>query len=417
MKPIFSYLHRLQGEREGLGGLKEDEILKSIDEKGLVEFAQELIRFQTINPPADYSDISSCLHEAIKNLGMETRYLEGLHGKRNVFGLCRGRSQERTLLLSGHMDVVPAGDPGKWTYPPFAAGIHEGWLWGRGSVDMKSAIAAQIFAARAVLDSGISLASSFMLGCTVDDETAGAWGMKYAIEEGLRSMGWPIPTLHVLGEANGLNLSISFKGRIWVRLSTRGKSAHGGEPERGVNAIEQMIPFLLRARSVLRQEHPLMGKDTLNLGIIEGGQKVNIVPDACTAHLDLRMCAPAAADQYQQGLEEIIETLKREDSAFEVTEFEVYEKRDPIEMARDHPAIGFMKECIRGVRGKEPHLLGTLSAGDLYHTMKRGIPGAWIGPGNPQLLHQVNERIRVDEIIEAAKIYALLILRFSLEAR
>jgi acetylornithine deacetylase/succinyl-diaminopimelate desuccinylase-like protein len=81
-------------------------------------------------------------------------------------------------------------------------------------------------------------------------------------------------------------------------------------------------------------------------------------------------------------------------------------------MAQDHPAIGVMKECLRSVSKREARFLGTLSAGDLYHTMKNGIPGAWIGPGDAQFLHQVDERIQVREIIEAAKIYTLLILRF-----
>jgi succinyl-diaminopimelate desuccinylase len=108
----------------------------------------------------------------------------------------------------------------------------------------------------------------------------------------------------------------------------------------------------------------------------------------------------------------VIEDTMREDPRLEVSEFEIYERRDPIEMDRDHPAIDVMKECIRFGTQKEPQFLGTLSAGDLYHTLKNGIPGAWIGPGDAQLLHRVDERIQVKEIVEAAKIYALLILRF-----
>ena len=138
---------------------------------------------------------------------------------------------------------------------------------------MKAAIAAQIFAAKAVIESKIPLASSLMLGCTVDDETAGAWGMKYAIEKGLPSIGWPKPTAHVLGEANDLNLTGSFKGRLWARVSIRGKSAHGGEPSLGVNAIDQMIRLIQRFRTITSLSHPLMGRDTLNLGILQGGRR------------------------------------------------------------------------------------------------------------------------------------------------
>jgi succinyl-diaminopimelate desuccinylase len=392
--------------------MMEQKVLDSIDKEGLLKLAQRLIRIDSINPPADYSVISSYLFETLKALGMETHILEGTEGKKNVFGLCRGAAQEKTLLLSGHTDVVPSGEKKAWNHDPFGAEVLDGWLWGRGAVDMKGAIAAQIFAAKAVVDSKAPLSSSFMLGYTVDDETAGSWGMKYAIEKGLPSMGWPKPTAHVLGEANGLNISRSFKGRIWCRLSTKGKAAHGGEPALGINAIDQMFKLIERFRRLSRLKHPLMGEDTLNLGLIEGGQKVNIVPDSCRAHIDLRMCAPGSADRSRDSLREVIEELRKEDPQFEVSEFEVYERRDPIEMAPDHPLIDVMKDCIRSVSRKEPQFQGTLSAGDLYHTMKNGIPGAWIGPGDAQFLHQANERVRVEELYEAAKIYALLILRY-----
>ena len=390
----------------------EQQVLSRIDHQGLIELTQRLIRFETINPPADYSEIAPYLQKVLSDTGMEAHILEGTPGKKNAFALWRGASEKKVLLLSGHTDVVPAGDLKQWEHAPFKGEIHNDWLWGRGSVDMKAAIAAQIFAAKAVIESKIPLSSSFMLGFTVDDETAGPWGMKYAIEKGLSSIGWPKPTAHVLGEANDLNLTGSFKGRLWVRVSTKGKSAHGGEPGLGVNAIDQMIRLIERFRTITTLTHPLMGRDTLNLGILQGGEKVNIVPDTCTAHFDMRMCAPGTADGYEKKMKEMISDLKKEDLTFEASEFEIYEKRDPIEMDQSHPVLDTFKESIRSVCKKEPQYFGSLSAGDLYHTMKNGIPGAWIGPGDPKLLHQANERIRVEDIIEAAKIYALVILRY-----
>ena len=390
----------------------EEEVLNRIDSDELIAFAQQLIHIQTFDPPADYSGIAACLRKTLQGLGMEAQVLEGSPGKKNVFGLRRGAGTgEEVFLLSGHTDVVPAGDRKNWSHDPFGAEIHDGWLWGRGSVDMKGAIAAQIFAAKAIIDSQVPLSGSFMLGYTVDDETGGPWGMKYVVEKGISSVGWPTPTAHVLGEPNDLNISGSFKGRMWFQVSTLGKAAHGGQPDLGINAIDQMTKLAQRFRSALRLQHPLMGQDTLNLGIITGGQKVNMVPDICTSHMDLRMCAPGKADDYEISLRGIVADLKKEDPNFAVSEFQVYEKRDPLEINPSAPLIHTMAECIQSVRKKEPRFLGYLSAGDVYHTMKNGIPGAWIGPGNPKLQHQVDERIRVDEMIDAAKIYALLILR------
>ena len=97
--------------------------------------------------------------------------------------------------------------------------------------------------------------------------------MKYALAEGLKPYGWPRPTFHVLGEATDHDIFGSFKGRMWFRISTKGVPAHGGQPDLGVNAIDQMAKMIGRFKSVPHLEHPLMGKDTLNVGIIEAGEK------------------------------------------------------------------------------------------------------------------------------------------------
>ncbi|HBB16633.1 MAG: hypothetical protein A3J94_01520 [Syntrophus sp. RIFOXYC2_FULL_54_9] len=392
--------------------LTEEKVLGSIDTQGIIDLTRKLIQFQTINPPADYSEIVPYLYDTLNSMGMETHIMEGSPGKKNVFAILRGSAKEGAFVLDGHTDVVPAGDTKAWDHNPFAAEIHDGWIWGRGAVDMKGAIAAQIYAAKAVIESKVPLTSSLILAYTVDDETAGAFGMKYALEKGLAPYGWPRPTFLVIGEATDHDIFGAFKGRMWFRISTKGKASHGGQPDLGVNAIGQMTKMISRFPSVLRLEHPLMGKDTLNVGIIEGGKKVNIVPDSCTAHWDLRICAPGSTNEYEMFLKNIIEDLKKEDPRFNVSEFEVYERREPIEISPDHPNVKMMKECVQSVSGEMPQFLGFLAAGDIYHSTRNGIPGAYFGPGDPKFQHQVNERIPVDDLIDAAKIYALMILRF-----
>ncbi len=392
--------------------LQEENILSNIDRQGIIDLTQKLIQFQTINPPADYSEIVPYLYGIVKELGMETHIMEGSPGKKNVFGILRGSSKKGALVLNGHTDVVPAGDPAEWKHDPFAAEIHDGWIWGRGAVDMKGSIAAQLFAAKAVIDSNIPLKTSLILAFTVDDETGGAFGMKYALEKGLEPYGWPRPTFHVLGEATDHDIFGAFKGRMWFRISTKGKAAHGGRPDLGVNAIDQMTKMIGRFQSVLRLEHPLMGKDTLNLGIIEGGNKVNMVPDSCAAHMDLRMCAPGSIDEYETFLKGIVNELKKEDPGFDISEFEVYEKREPVEINPEHPHVKMMEECIHSVSKRTPQFRGFLAAGDLYHSMINGIPGLYFGPGDPGFQHRINERVLIEDLIEAAKVYSLMISRF-----
>lgn len=391
---------------------QEKKVINSIDIEGMIEYAQRLIKSKSINPPGDYSEISQIVLEESKKIGLEVALFEGHPGKKNVFSLMRGSDPNgEVLCLSGHMDVVPPGDEKIWKYPPFAAEIHNNKIWGRGAADMKCALAAYLYASDAVKRASVPLRGTVMIGNTVDDETAGVWGMKYMIEKGLTTKGWPLPTFHVLGEANHLNITGSYKGRLWFRIISVGKSAHGGTPESGINAIDNMIKLIEKFREVPRTKHPLMGEDTLNLGVLRGGVKVNMVPEECEAHFDFRMCSPANSDSGLRWFRDTIKKLEVEDLNFKASDFEIYERRDPIEVDFNHPAIKTMKSCIRDVMGKEPSVQGAISAGDQYYILKAGIPGIWTGPGDINILHQTDEYIDLDELVQAVKIYASFIQR------
>ena len=391
---------------------QEENVVNSINVKGMIEYAQRLIRSKSINPPADYSEISQIALEEQRKIGLDVAFFEGHPGKINVFGLLRGSdSKGEVLCLSGHMDVVPPGDERTWKHPPFAAQIHDNKVWGRGAADMKCALAAQLYALDAVKRASVPLRGTVMIGNTVDDETAGVWGMKYMIEGGLATKGWPLPTFHLLGEANHLNITVSFKGRLWFRITTLGKSAHGGSPESGINAIDNMIKLTEKFKGISKTKHPLMGEDTLNLGVLKGGLKVNMVPAECEAHFDFRMCSPADTECSLRRFKDAIKQLETEAPDLNVGDFEIYERRDPVEADFNHPAVKTMKSCIRDVTGKDPTLGAALSAGDQYHTLKAGIPGIWTGPGDINILHQMDEYIDLDEVVQAAKIYALFIQR------
>lgn len=392
---------------------EERKVIERLNTDGMIDLAQRLIRIKTVNPPGDYLEISKVLHLEMQKMGLRVEIIEGYPGKINVFGILPGyEANGVTFLLSGHMDVVSVGDQKEWTHDPFGGEIYDGRLWGRGSIDMKSAIAAELFAVKAVMDSRVPLRGTVMIGGTVDDEIAGVWGMKYFLDYGFASKNLPMPSIHLLGEPSHLNITCSFKGRLWFKVTTTGKPAHGGAPHEGVNAIEKMMTLIPEFKNIPKLNHPLMGEDTLNLGTIEGGEKVNVVPSRCTAHFDFRMCAPGNGDVSESLLRGAIKDLMSKDRDFQIMDLEIYEKRDPIEIQSDHEVIRRMVECVKGVTGRKPQFIGSLSAGDLYYSLKRGIPGAWIGPGDPRLFHKVDEHVEIEELIKAAQIYIILILRF-----
>lgn len=385
----------------------------SIDSDAIVALTQRLVRLPTINPPGDYTAIAAMLKTEIERAGLETVVMEGQPGKPNVFGLWRAnRPATKTLLLSGHMDVVGPGDMSGWKHEPFAAKIVDGAMWGRGTVDMKGALAAQLEAIRAVKAARGALPVNVMFGCTVDDEIAGDMGQRYVLAEGLNAVGWPRPDFHVLGEATSLNITSAFKGRVWVKVALRGKTAHGGAPQEGVNAIDRMTEYVGRLRAQPRHRHPVLGEDTLNLGTLHGGSRVNAVADECEAQIDYRF-SNATGDQAVGRLRSVLDRFQSEDPSFAVAKFEVFEKRDAVAVENDSAEVGLLRHAIARVTGREPSLGGALSAGDAYHSMKAGIPGVWVGPGDVRMLHAPNEHMPLDELRLAGKVYASIMLTYA----
>ena len=366
--------------------------------------AEKFVSIPTENPPGDYEHFVSVLAGAFRDAGLETHILRGRNDKPNVVGLWRGTTGVETLLLSGHMDVVPAGDLSLWRRPPFAGEVADGCLWGRGSADMKGALACMVTAVKGLQEAGFVPSQNIMLAGTVDDETAGSMGMNYLLAKGLSESGLPRPTFHVLGEATGLNLMVAFKGRIWIRITVQGKSAHGGSPQEGINAIDKAFDLVACMRAIASGDHPMVGRDTCNLGTVHGGTAINVVPAECALEYDIRMGAPRSPDGYLARVQSLLAEVAVS-SGIKVSKLEVLEKREPVESPLHDPRVEALETVIVERTGRAAARLGTLSAGDLYYSLRAGIPGVWFGPGDPSVIHKTNEFVEIGQLETATLIY------------
>ena len=389
----------------------EKSILESIDVAELKQLTAKLVAIDTQNPPADYSVSSVFMKALYEDIGLETAIFEGAEGKPNVGGRWQGDgSKEDTLLLSGHMDVVPAG--GGWEIEdPLQVEEKDGFLLGRGVVDMKGSLMAQYLAVKALKKAGVRLKGDVYLFSTVDDETAGNFGLRYIVSEGWKKAGWRKPTFHILGEPTDLKLCVAFKGRMWIRITVGGKSAHGGNPSAGINAIEKMMKLVPDILAIRRLEHPLMGIDTINLGTIQGGTKTNMVADSCSLTIDYRYVTPHTSSEIEAVLKKVIADVAEKDPDFRLAGFEVFERREPKEVKQDLPAMASLKDITEEVKGSATCFNGVLSAGDSYWTISAGIPAAFFGPGSMSVAHTNKECVSIEELLNAAKIFALYIMR------
>ena len=209
---------------------------------------------------------------------------------------------------------------------------------------------------------------------------------------------------------------IEARGRLWYEFVLKGRSAHGGNPLEGVNAVEKAMDL---ARAVLGLElhsDPLMGKTTVNLGILQGGQAINVVPDRCKITFDIR---PARKKEViKKIMDQTVGELQRRDPDFVVESMRLLNDRQTGGIGPDHPFVRTVREVTRDITGKNVSATGNMegysSLGNAYWTSMNGIAGIMYGGGDFSRAHSADEYITVEELIETAKVFAGIILEICL---
>ena len=257
-----------------------------IKKKDLIELTTQLIQIPTENPPGNERKAFIFLKPILSKMGFNIKTYISPKGRWNIVAERRWGKGGRRLLFNGHLDVVPPGNPSQWKYPPFQGKLEKGKIYGRGSSDMKGGIASFLHAISTIDRSKIHIKQgAVVLHLVSDEESHGHQGTDFLTQKGLIQ-----GDAALVGEPSSLHPVIGQKGAIWLRISTLGKSAHGSRPHQGVNAIEKMMKLITHLNILsLEKEHPLLGRPTLNIGTIQGGTKINIVPDRCEIEVDRRI--------------------------------------------------------------------------------------------------------------------------------
>jgi len=311
------------------------------------------------------------------------------------------------------MDVVSVGDESMWKYPPFGGEMHDGKIYGRGAEDTKCHLAAQLIVLRAIKEAGIELKGDLILTSTVDDEI-GQWpGMGYLLEKGFQEHGFNKPDYHIAGEPTGLEtVGCLARGRLWYEIIFKGISAHGGNPKKGVNAIEKAISLANSVMSYEIKTDPLMGSDTINIGILQGGEAINVVPGRCKITFDIR---PATKKEVvKQFMDETFKKLKDKDPDFKIESIRLLNDRQTGGIGPDHEFVKTVQKVVEEMTGKKVtpsgDMAGYSSLGNAYWTSNNGIAGLMYGGGDFIRAHSVDEFITVDELVETAKVFAGLVV-------
>ena len=380
-----------------------------IRKKELVDLTTRLVQAPTENPPGNEKGAAQFLKPILSKMGFKIKTILSPKGRWNLIAEKRWGRNGRTLIFNGHLDVVPAGDPSQWKYPPFQGKLYRGRIYGRGASDMKSGIASFIHALSIIDRSKIHLhQGAVILHLVSDEESHGHQGMGFLTQKG---------GIHgdavLVGEPTDLYPVIAHKGALWLRISTFGKSAHSAKPHLGLNAIEKMTKLMNRLNSIpLEKEHPLLGKPTLSIGTIQGGTKINVVPDRCEIEVDRRMLPGEKKEEVLGVMKEILDSLQSQDSLFQYRMEEI-DFAESSEVDPEEEIIKIGVEAIQEVIGKKPPLRAFSGFTDSrFYINQCHIPTLVFGPGDTNQIHTTDESVEVDALVQAAHIYALILLRF-----
>jgi len=359
-----------------------------------VELTKQIVRMNTINPPGDEEHCARHLGMLLENAGFKVAYHQLSPKRASLVATIGGSSQKAPLCFTGHIDTVPLG-AATWRMDPFAADTESGKLYGRGTSDMKSGVAAFVTAC-VNLSGRLERSPGLELVITAGEETGCEGAFHLAQKRGALGRAGAV----VVGEPTSNYPFVGHKGAFWLTARTKGITAHGSMPEKGVNAVFKAA----RAIAVLEKfrfsspPHPLMGQASLNVGTIRGGLNINSVPDEAVIGIDIRTVPSAPHAQIKAELARQLGTD---------VELETLLDLESVYTAPENPWIQEVFEVMRGILGNrpEPRAATYFTDAAALNIAYGAPPTIVLGPGEAPLAHQTDEYCVVERVAESVAIY------------
>lgn len=386
------------------------------DHDRVVEFTRELVRIESVNKPEDRlceAPAAAAVVAEMRSFGWEPTVEEVAPGRPNVICVVEGGLPGPTLMFEGHSDVVTAGDKSQWTHDPFAAEIVDGRLYGRGSADMKSGVAAMIYATRAVELAG-PFPGRVLIGILCDEEEM-MLGVKHFVAAGhCEGVDGAISAEPEAGEICAVS-----KGAIRLRVDAHGVMAHGAMPDKGANPVSALghaATGLAQLQERLQTEfgpYEHLGEIWVTPTYIGGGSiaQINVIPADAVMAVDIRTTPKV---DHVTLLADIESLLAEVTSASEVRlELTVIDDRPSSHTPLDSKVVRALVAGHEKVTG-EPAVFGGVPGTTDGTILWRdgGLDSVVYGPGGKWIAHQVDEYVEVADIIQATEVFAHTALAF-----
>lgn len=364
-----------------------------------IELTKRLISFNTINPPGNEDNAAKFIGGLLSENGF---YVEYVHFEKNRLHVVAEKGCTKNtipIVFTGHLDTVPLGKL-NWSIDPFKGVIKDGKLYGRGSSDMKSGVAAMVIAAIQALERGTSTCGVRLI--LTAGEELGCQGATHLVST-FKKLGCAKGI--IVGEPTANIPATGHKGALYLNLTAQGKTAHSSMPHLGENAIYKVVKAILKVEKFdfSVENDPLLGLPTINVGKVFGGMNINSVPDHAGFTIDVRTTTKV---DHIKLLERLRTELGNGISIEKMVDLQAVssDKNDPfVKMV--------YKAC--GISTGAPGFLKSLpylTDGSVLQPAYNGVPTIILGPGQPEMAHQTDEYCYTANLEQAVEIYKNIIV-------
>jgi succinyl-diaminopimelate desuccinylase len=374
-----------------------------------LRFLQEIIAIPS--PSGDEKNVAEFIASRMRMYGYDSAIVDGLY---DTMGVIRGMGGGRSLLLNGHIDHVPVGempDPYSGLLMEGAPFSDEGEVvYGRAASDMKAAVAAMVLAGKTLNELGVKLMGDYKVAAVSQEEIGGAGTMSTIVDNLF------LADIVLIGEATNMQLALGHRGSMKFSVVVKGRSCHASAPERGINALYKAVKMIIRIQDELVPSlpvHPIYGPVSLVVTQIDVSPKAfNVVPERCQFWIDCRNHPNYPAERLYSDLKDMITDIRRGDSEFDAVVI-------PTPMINERTFTGFYTDpeihsvvreatdAIGEIYLSPRHVLWTFATdGRIYSRL--GIPVIGFGPGEEKYAHTQDDHVRVQDYLDAVKIYAWL---------
>jgi putative selenium metabolism hydrolase len=352
----------------------------------------------------------------MEKLAYQKVRVDGLGNLSGIIG-----SGSRIIALDGHCDTVDVGSLDNWDCDPFKGKYEDGVIYGRGASDQKGGLASALYAGKIVKEIGLPADTSLLVVASVLEEDFEGLCWKYILEESDIK-----PEAVLLTEPSSLGIRFGQRGRMEIKVNTRGVSCHGSAPERGENAIYKIAPVILDIKELNKGLHSqsILGKGSVTItDVRSAAPSLCAVPDSAALHLDRRL---SEGETLESSLNEVLnlQSVKAANARVTVPEYQVRAYTGsvfPVNayypmwlMEKDHPLVECAKDAYRRQFAGEPDTgVWKFSTNGVVTKGMFDIPTIGFGPGDEKYAHTPFDQVRELDLVKAMEFYAAFVLNWA----